>query len=64
MSTIAEIEQAIQQLSPTDRADLFERIDESRFLRESTRAMFQLLDDEEENDDDSQSLGNLDEDVA
>jgi hypothetical protein len=56
MSTVAEIESAIETLSAEEQAELIERLDERAFLRASTSALFQML-DKEEGDSGSQWLG-------
>ncbi len=56
MSTVAEIEAAIESLSAQEQAELMERLDERGFLRASTAAIFQML-DEEEGDSGPQWLG-------
>lgn len=55
MTTVADIEAAIEQLSPEDMAGLMERLEESRFLQAASGALFQML-DEEEGDDGPQWL--------
>lgn len=45
MSTVGEIESAIEGLSAPEQAELMERLEERGFLRASTAALFQMLDE-------------------
>jgi hypothetical protein len=63
MSTVAEIESAIERLSAKEKAELMEHLEERGLLRASTAALFQMY-DEEEGEGGAQWLGGDEESVS